>query len=35
MGEVIAKYFQDDPSYDQLKNQLNVVLTEKGILHCR
>ena len=27
--------FHDDPSYDQLSNQLGVVLTEEGILHCR
>ena len=27
--------FHDDTSYDQLKNQLGVVLTEERILHCR
>ena len=27
--------FHDDASYDQLKNQLGVVLTEEGILRCR
>ena len=27
--------FPDDPSYDQIKNQVGVVLTEEGILRCR
>ena len=31
----LQNIFHDDPSYDQLKNQLGVVLTEEGILRCR
>ena len=31
----LQNIFHDDPSYDQLKNQSDVVLTEEGILHCR
>ena len=31
----LQSVFHDDVSYDQLKNQLGVVLTEEGILYCR
>ena len=31
----LQNVFHDDPSYDQLKNQLGVVLTEEENLHCR
>ena len=31
----LQNIFHDDPSYDQLKNQLGIVLTEEGILLCR
>ena len=35
MGKGVENIFHDDPSYDQLKNQLGVILTEEGILRCR
>ena len=31
----LQNIFHDDPCYDQLKNQLGVVLTEEESLHCR
>ena len=31
----LQNVFHDNPSYDQLKNQLGVVLTEYGVLSCR